>query len=489
MINHLIVTEYPELIPLDKNDVAVLTPDEYIENLSSLDLRKNTKLRVVNLCKEYDYLSKGYYCSLLAEARGQRCLPPIDTVVMMNWKRLYSNVKPELDRVISKYYKIPLEHEVAKTFIFYFGRSEDHRLEFLSRRIFDIFRFPLLSVELKFVDGRWSVAGIEPISLHAIPSSKLNFFGQALAAYTGKAWANFKKPVQEKFWLAILHNPSEKMAPSNKGALENFIRSAKRHNVFAELITKDDMSSLLEYEALFIRETTSIDHHTYRFAYKAEMEGLPTIDDTASIIRCSNKVFLNEVMLSKNVPVPRTVLLDQKKALSRDLDIEFPMILKVPDGSFSRGIVKVENAQEYKRALKQLFQKTDIILMQEYLPSEYDWRIGVLAGQPIFACRYYMAEGHWQIYNHQAKGKKKTGNHETLPLKSVPSEVLKIACKAASLVGDGLYGVDLKQNDSGIYVIEVNDNPSIDKGVEDMVEGNALYDRIVEHFVMLVEKS
>ena len=359
----------------------------------------------------------------------------------------------------------------------------------MSRRIFDIFRFPLLSVQLKYVEDHWTVAGIEPVSLKTLPPSKLKHFNQGLAAYTGKAWTNSKKPATEKFWLAILQNPADKMSPSNKGALENFMRSAKRHNIFAEMITKDDMSSLLEFDALFIRETTQIDHHTFRFAHKAEAEGMPCIDDTASIIKCSNKVFLNEILVSKNIPVPRTVLLDQKKAQAKELEFDYPVILKVPDGSFSRGIVKVGSLAEYKKAVSHLFAKSDIILMQEYLPSEYDWRIGVLNGEPLFACRYYMAKGHWQIYNHQGSERHKQGKHETVAMREVPQDVLKIACKAAGLIGDGLYGVDLKQTEHGVYVIEVNDNPSIDKGVEDEVKGDKLYDAIIEHFAMLVEKN
>ena len=45
--------------------------------------------------------------------------------------------------------------------------------------------------------------------------------------------------------------------------------------VEVELITKKDYPRLAEYDALFIRETTGLDHHTYRFAKKAEEEGMP----------------------------------------------------------------------------------------------------------------------------------------------------------------------------------------------------------------------
>ena len=43
------------------------------------------------------------------------------------------------------------------------------------------------------------------------------------------------------------------------------------------------------------------------------------------------------------------------------------------------------------------------------------------------------------------------------------------ALLAANLIGDGLYGVDMKMTARGPVVIEVNDNPNIDAGAEDSV--------------------
>ena len=46
---------------------------------------------------------------------------------------------------------------------------------------------------------------------------------------------------------------------------------------------------------------------------------------------------------------------------------------------------------------------------------------------------------------------------------------------AGARIGDGLYGVDLKEVKGKAFVIEVNDNPSIDAGCEDQVLGEELY--------------
>ena len=54
--------------------------------------------------------------------------------------------------------------------------------------------------------------------------------------------------------------------------------------------------------------------------------------------------------------------------------------------------------------------------------------------------------------------------------------------RAASLIGDGLYGVDIKETDQGCLVIEVNDNPNIDAGCEDAVIGERLYFEVMDWF-------
>ncbi|NDB03731.1 MAG: RimK family alpha-L-glutamate ligase, partial [Flavobacteriaceae bacterium] len=176
------------------------------------------------------------------------------------------------------------------------------------------------------------------------------------------------------------------------------------------------------------------------------------------------------------------------KATSFD-SIAFPLVIKIPDGSFSRGMYKAENRQQLEKYSTDMLKKSEIILCQEFVESEFDWRIGILDKQPLFAVQYFMAKGHWQIYNHQGSSKaQKTGGHRTVPLHEVPPEVLEAAIKVASLIGNSLYGVDLKQTKNGdVVVIEVNDNPNIDSGIEDAVVGNALYQKILEHLVKMIE--
>jgi glutathione synthase/RimK-type ligase-like ATP-grasp enzyme len=213
------------------------------------------------------------------------------------------------------------------------------------------------------------------------------------------------------------------------------------------------------------------------------------MDDPDSILRCSNKIYLAERLAAQRLPAPRTLVVHKQAVESLPQQLGFPMVLKIPDGSFSRGVIKVKDEDELHRGVRQLFRDTELVLAQAFIPTDFDWRVGLVNGEALYACQYAMAPGHWQIVNHGARHKKTTtGDHLTLAVEDAPSEVIRLAQRAARLMGNGLYGVDIKQTSQGLKVIEVNDNPSIDAGVEDMVLGDALYRRVMAEFLRRLEK-
>jgi len=275
--------------------------------------------------------------------------------------------------------------------------------------------------------------------------------------------------------------------------LQKFLEVAKKMSIHAELITEEESTRLMEFDALFIRTTTSLNHYTFHWAQLAAQSNMPVIDDPISIIKCTNKVYLCELFEKAKIPAPRSILLfrdDNEENTFEQISEKLgaPFILKIPDGSFSIGMHKVSNEEELKSALDGIFKESAILLAQEFTPTEFDWRIGMLDGEPLFACKYYMAKGHWQIYNHAVTGKNLCGKWETIPIYKVPSKVLDTAIKASALIGKGLYGVDLKVVDGKAIVIEINDNPSIDHDVEDEVLGDELYYRILNYFVHQLNK-
>ena len=111
----------------------------------------------------------------------------------------------------------------------------------------------------------------------------------------------------------------------------------------------------------------------------------------------------------------------------------------------------------------------------------------MLGGEPLFACHYLMARSHWQIVKHKPDGSVVQGAAKAFRFDEVPAQVLDIGVRAARLIGDGLYGGDIKQNDEGIFVIEINDNPNVDHGYEDAAGKDEVWSKLARWFVDRLE--
>jgi glutathione synthase/RimK-type ligase-like ATP-grasp enzyme len=154
----------------------------------------------------------------------------------------------------------------------------------------------------------------------------------------------------------------------------------------------------------------------------------------------------------------------------------------MPDGTFSQSVKKADDEAQFDAITQEMFRRSPLLVIQEFLPTAFDWRIGVLAGRPLFACKYHMADGHWQIAKMTRDGESEFGHVEALEIAAVPEAVMALALQSAAVIGDGLYGIDLKETPAGPVVIEINDNPNLQVGYEDGVEGERVYDAILAVF-------
>jgi glutathione synthase/RimK-type ligase-like ATP-grasp enzyme len=498
MAEHALLLEQPADWRPSFPALRVVSAREYLSGGTDWSARR--RLHLVNLCRGYRYLSLGYYCSLLAEARGHRVLPSVETIQDLSSRGLYGLVLDSFEAPLRRL-PSPLDEKAQMLRLtVLFGRCAEPDLEpmfrQLARRAFETFRCPLLRLELKHTrdwepqqGGAWRVTAVRALTLDRLPAAQEPAFVAALDAYLSQPWRRPRAPQRWRFDIAVLHDPEESPAPSCPRALKRFQQAGRELGLHVELITRRDFGRLAEYDALLIRETTRIHHHTFRFAKKAASEGMVVMDDPVSILRCTNKVFLAELLEARGVPRPRTLILRRETLLDVEAVIPYPVVLKIPEGSFSRGVFKAADRPELRRIASRLFRESDLILAQEYLYTEYDWRIGILGRRPLYACRYYMSRDHWQIVRHRADGGRDEGGFATVAVEDAPAEVVDVALRAANLIGDGLYGVDVKATVRGALVIEVNDNPNLDAGVEDKVLGTGLYRAILLEIASRLERQ
>ncbi|MCH8566772.1 MAG: RimK family protein [Balneolales bacterium] len=483
-MHHLIVVNQEKDWKFNIPGVEVVSARKY---LTDPVFSEQKNVRVYNMSRSYRYQSAGYYVSLLAAARGHRPLPDVNTIQEMKSQTIVRFVSDDLDKLI----QVSLASLKSKDFVLsiYFGRNLATKYDKLSRHLYSLFESPLIQARFSHNGTKWLLQAVGPIGAGDVPESHRPFLAEAAAMYfCGKRISAPKKTVY-RYSMAILHNPEENGAPSDERALQLFSKAAERAGIECERISRDDYNRLAEFDALFIRETTSVMHHTFRFAQRAEAEGLVVMDDPDSILKCTNKVYLAEIVQRYHLPAPKTLILHKDNLGLIESELGFPCILKQPDSSFSQGVMKASNPKELEEKAGLLLEKSDLIIAQQFMPTEYDWRIGILDRKPLFACRYFMADKHWQIIKTDNKGQMKFGKSETVPWELAPANVIKLAKKAAGLIGDGLYGVDIKYNDGKCYLIEINDNPNMDAGVEDAVLKDELYNKIAEVFLRRIEQK
>jgi glutathione synthase/RimK-type ligase-like ATP-grasp enzyme len=479
----LIVVNNPRDWPLDIPGVTVVPARAYLTDPAYGGERM---VRVFNLCKSYRYQTLGYYVSLLAEARGHKPLPRANTIEDMQSQNMVRLLTEGLDDLIQKSLA-PIKSDTFELSI-YFGHSEASRHEQLSRQLFNLLQAPLLHANFERRGHHWRIRSVHPIAASDIPPPHQEFALQATTEYFTGHRRRTQKLAAPRYHLAILHDPDNPEPASNAMALQKFEKAAHALGMHAELITKADYGRLTEFDALFIRDTTFVNHYTHRFSRRAAAEGLVVIDDPDSILKCNNKVYLAEMLARHRIPAPRTLLVHRDNVDQIIPTLALPCVLKQPDSSFSLGVVKVESKEELPAKVNALLDKSELIVAQEYLPTEFDWRIGILDRRPLFVAKYFMVPGHWQIIRHgDEKHDFVEGETVALSVGEAPDRVIKMALKAANLIGDGFYGVDIKQVGKRYYVIEINDNPNVDAGNEDSVLKDALYREVMGVFLKRIE--
>lgn len=483
-MNKYIVVNQPENWDISVENIKIISAQDYLTNPEFSRLKN---ARIFNLSKDYSYQSKGYYVSLLAEARGHMAIPTVKNIVDLREPKLVKIVSDDFDDLIQTSLKNLKSKEF--TLSIYFGQNVAQKYKELSAMFHRHFQIPFLLVKFNYTT-KWNIKSVKAISESEIPEDhkeSMKFFAKE---YFAKKRYDTPKTHSTDYDLAILVQPNDPAPPSNQKAIKKFVEIAEKMNFYVEVISPKDLSRLSSFDALLIRQSTEVNNEAYAFARKAQQEGIAIVDYPDAILKCCNKVYMAEALTNANIPTPKTLIVHKNNIDQVIPYIGLPCVLKSPDSTFSFGVKKAETIEEFEELVGAMLKKSDLIIAQEFTFSEYDWRVGILDDQPIFACRYYMAKGHWQIYNWDAEKKDdQDGNADCLPIEEVPKKILSAALKSAKLMGKGLYGIDVKEVDGKPLVIEINDNPNIDFGVEDRFYGDKVYVDIITALKNRIEKK
>lgn len=466
---------------LEIPDATVVTARRYLTEPESGNAET---VQVLNLCRTGRYQGRGYYVSLLAEARGQRPVADVKTIENLRSEAFVQALAAELHPLVQE----TLHHDDSERFQLdvYLGRHPGHQA--LADQLFARVRAPLLRALFVHSEGSWRLDAIHAIGLADIPLQDRAFLLEAVRSFISESPARRRHGTETgRPRLAILWDPNEPNKPSNEEALQRFLKAAPLVGLDAELIGPDALERLDEFDALFNR--ASPEGIIYEFVRKAEALGMPVVDDPESVLKCGNKVYMQELRNRHRILTPRTLIVHRSNVDEIIPTLGLPCVLKLPDSGFGLDVVKIESEDQLRKETERLFSQSELLIAQEWLPSDFDWRVGIYDRRPLFAAKYFMAPGHWKIIKFEGEENPVEGKTEAKTIGEVPEQVISTAVRAANLIGRGLYGADLKQVGDHIYLIEVNINPNIDAGNEDQVLGDGLYREILGVFARRIAET
>jgi glutathione synthase/RimK-type ligase-like ATP-grasp enzyme len=462
-------------------DATVVTARRYLAEPES---GNEGSVRVLNLCRTGRYQGRGYYVSLLAEARGQRRIPDVKIIGDLKSEAFVRALEAEIEPLLEE----TLHHDESERFQLdvYLGKHPSHQA--LAEQLFARVHVPLLRVMFTRADGSWRLDSLQAMGLADIPLQNRAFLLEAVKSFMGGGGAA-KRPAIKKARprLAILWDQNEPHKPSNEEALQRFVKAAPLVGLDAELIGPEALDRLPEFDALFNR--AGPEGIIEEFVRRAESLGMPVVDDAESILKCGNKVYMQELLNRHRIATPRTLIVQRGNVDEIVATLGLPCVLKLPDSGFGLDVVKIESEDGLRKEAERFFGRSELLIAQEWLPSDFDWRVGIFDRRPLFVAKYFMAPGHWKV-NKVIEGEKLIdGKTEAMTIGEAPEQVINTALRAANLIGCSLYGADLKQVDDRVYLIEVNCNPNIDAGNEDQVLGDVLYREVLGVFARRIAET
>lgn len=266
-------------------------------------------------------------------------------------------------------------------------------------------------------------------------------------------------------------------------ALTNFRLAAFEIGHELDFVFKNELKYLAQYDAVLIRSLTDPLNTSYVVARWAELMGKRVLDTSEAIRVCCDKVNMYRRLQHAGVPIPETRFLDEKSVTTSDAAALFeqlgtPLVLKAPNSSFSAYVDKATTPEEFVRVGKRFLRRADRIVVQQYLPSAFDWRVITLHGKVLAVVEYRFAADRWKVM--QRGGEGEAAVTRGIPRDEAPEKLIAVALAASNAISNSLHGVDLKEIDGEFTVIEVNDNPTIAATEEDQANPE-IYTEVVRY--------
>ena len=225
----------------------------------------------------------------------------------------------------------------------------------------------------------------------------------------------------------------------------------------------------------------SISHFRGQFlTYCLELCGYNVINDSKIGEVCGNKLLTSMILKKHNIPTPKSYFSFNSDSAAEFIEsVDFnsnPVVFKPVIGSWGRGVFPVRNRETGKIIIEMREESTspfsNIFYFQELIHRPpRDIRCIVVGDKLVAAVYRYSSEDEWRT--NVAKG----GKAELI---KVTNELEDLALNAANVVGKGILGIDMMEDEArGLLVHEINNTVEF-RGAS-LATGIDVADMIVEY--------
>ena len=211
-----------------------------------------------------------------------------------------------------------------------------------------------------------------------------------------------------------------------------------------------------------------------------EKHSICVVNSRQSINICTDKYRTSLRLADYGIKQPKTVLVNdpEKAVLAFDkLDSKFPVIMKTLRGSKGVGVLFVESEKSLDSIVQLIYKQdedTDLLL-QEYIPTDYDVRVLVLGGKVLATMKRPVIEGDFR--SNVSQGSKP----EKIKLTEIEIEASLLAAKAVNGLWTAVDFIPSKNREKDPpFVIEVNSSPGTE-GIEE-ASGQNISKEIIQFF-------
>lgn len=284
-----------------------------------------------------------------------------------------------------------------------------------------------------------------------------------------------------KGWIIYKKNASEVKAEMYE--INRFLETAGKRDIELQIlkpeqidliVTREDRKSILvdgEPTQLpdFVLPRMGAGTTYFALAVIRHLErlGVACFNNSSNIDIVKDKLFTQQILAEKNLPVPKTML--GKFPVNLELvkkQIGFPAVIKTLSGSQGKGVFLAKDEKSFED-LMQLIEITNSkvnIIIQEFIKESYgrDLRVFTIGGRAVACMERNAIEGDFKA-NFSIGGAVKE-----FPL---TPEIEWLATETSRILGLEISGVDLLFDNDHFKVCEVNSSPGFE-GLESCCKVN-----------------